>query len=187
MGVTVPDNVNVLSAEFKQHYQDLCLEIERLTRITSDLERVRMQTADSQGTPANQTVFFEIGSAFQGPWGEPESYDSCGDGEGELPFLARKYAGSIFTFQEKVPNATGFDVCRIPVPGQPKGDISIGYDLAVVPNLPSRVPEGVQTPPQKLKGGTIVMALYISKNTVVFSSVMPRLGAECPPPEPEDP
>ena len=172
MGVTVPDNVKVLTTEFKDHYQSLCLEVERLSKIATDLERIRMQTMKTPIAGFGSIRFFRITSLAACEW-TPTSYSGCGE-----PFTAHGYVGEIFQMKPG-PSGDEGNLCK-----ESGGTGAFGYDLSVIENTPCRMPDGASVFPQPLHKDRVVMGVLVAKNTVVFCSNMPRLGAECGEPTP---
>lgn len=174
MTLTTPDNINVFSQGFKDHYLSLCEEVVRFSSIAGDVERMRAKSNHPADPP--QIVFFEIlGGSGDCTW-TPTTYLGCEESGASGYFEAIEYTGTIFLMRG-APRSAGEDnlPCKIVISTE-----GVAYDLATHENHPCILPDGVSPVAQTLKRGTVVMGLMTGNNVVTFSSNMPRLGAECP-------
>ncbi len=162
MGVIIPEDIKVLSNEFKDFVVELANEINRVSEAYTDLQRVRAMSPSQGGTSGpTDFLFFQVVSASRE---EPEDI-------GE-EILAQKYVGNVF-------DSDGESVTII-------AEEVDGYDFGVVRNEPTVMPDPAQIIGQDVhEEGTIICCKhYPALNTAVFSSVRPRLQVECDNEEP---
>lgn len=162
MASTVPDEIKVLSRDFQDHYRDLCVQVDNLTSISADLQRLRVQVARGSSAPSPSVVFFRITTGVECDW-DPVEYENCGESFSGIP-----YPGQILSFSED----SGGTCMSVDGNGT-------GIDLSIAINEPCVSPDSVDFRPQNLKEGTVVMGMLVSPSKVIFCSNMPRLGVEC--------
>lgn len=158
MGIEVPTNVKVLSADFKELFVEVCVEVNRLSNLYADINRLRA-IVDRQGGGKSSTLsttkFFRVTSG----------------GTSQVVFddiAAYEYQG------------TAFDVAWQGNQLVVQNEISINaYDLAVNDNIPNTYPPGTNLVRDPLAEGTVVMCKELEGGYYVFSSVMPRFSVQC--------
>jgi hypothetical protein len=156
MGIEVPTNIKVLSNDFKELFADVCTEVNRLSNLYADLNRLRAIVDRSGGSASEVTTkFFAVSSG-----GVIGTY-------GTLPAI--KYTGSVFDVFEDGDGFSKFNVVE---------GVN-GYDLSVVDNLPLVRPAGLSLARDPLEQGTVVLAKELNSTTYMFASVMPRLSVQC--------
>ena len=156
MGIEVPTNFKVLSADFKELFIEACKEINRLSNLYADINRLRaiVDRTSQAASKQSDVAFFRIGSGG-------ETVDTIGSIE------ARVYQGQGFDLSY---DNDGFSLVN---------EISTtAYDLSVLQNNPQTHP-ATQLTPDPIESGTVVMCKVLDGGVYVFCSVMPRLSVLC--------
>lgn len=160
MGIEVPSDVRIFSSDFKDLIFEICTEVNRLSQLTADINRVRAIVDRSGGIgdgieqPPNDVSFFQIASGGSDP---VENGD----------FFVREYNGSVFRVLLEN-DALVKEVID---------DDATGYDLAIVQHDPIQHP-ATELITDPLESGMIVMCLPADSKWV-FTSIMPRLSVIC--------
>lgn len=159
MGVIIPDDIKVLSSEFKDFVTELANEVNRVSEAYVDLQRTRVLTEEGGGGGGpTDFLFYKVGV------GEPGEPEDAGGG-----FVSVKYnGGTVF-------DSTGGTVTII------AEDVE-GYDYGSVPlSIPSTMPDqaNVIGGDPLVPGVVVCCKFYPETNRAVFSSVRPRLRVEC--------
>ena len=158
MGVIVPEDIKVLSNEFKDFVKELANEVNRVSEAYADLQRVRAMSPSSGGESGPTDFLFYVVENAVDP--EPQELDG-------LFFV--KYNG-------KVVDTDGSTVTTI-------ADGVQGFDFGTVINEPTVMPPQAEIVGQDVHSlGTVIACKHYSDlNAAVFSSVRPRLQVECVP------
>lgn len=163
MGVVIPEDIKVLSTEFKDFVVELANELNRVSEAYTDLQRVRANTdSDQGGTSTPGTLLFYMVS-FDG--GSPVT-TSLGDEGFNVP--AVEYANGL-VFQ-----AIGESISIV-------AENVTGYDFGIIRNDPEQMPPQAEIVKGDFLSGATVVGCNLSNNIAYFSSVKPRLSVECRP------
>lgn len=157
MGIEVPTNFKVLSSDFKELFIEVCTEVNRLSNLYADINRLRaIVDRQSSGKAAASSVkFFRVASG----------------GTSQVVF------DDIATYEYQ---GTVFDVAWQGNQLVVQNEISINaYDLAVNDNAPNTYPPSTNLSRDPLDEGTVVMCKELEGGYYVFSSVMPRFSVQC--------
>ena len=157
MGVYIPEDIKVLSTEFKDFVVELANEVNRVSESYMDLQRVRALVAGSVGSAdVGAFAFFIVES------GGTTIKSVSGDG---ITMTYREYTGTVVEFDGIAPSRLG--------------DSVVGYDFSTQSNEPDTSPTQANIlGPDPLDEGTVVCCSFIGE-VAAFTSVMPRLSVEC--------
>tara|TARA_R100001163_G_scaffold61650_1_gene51798 strand:- start:155 stop:853 length:699 start_codon:yes stop_codon:yes gene_type:complete len=192
MPVIPPKTLKVLAnQEFKDLIFGLCEEIAHLSKLSSDLERVRsIINTNSAKKSVSNMGFFKIIDPPSGNFEESKRVISA-EGSG-LEIDGHIYQGKFFKLTPYVEdddkpdgyvpfkNAMGGDYEKDPrvVVGQATN--MVGVDLWSKENRPLIKPDqAIITSSRLLEVGTFVMAQKLSENICAFTSCNPRLNVLC--------
>ena len=155
MGIEVPSSVRVYSKDFRELFIEVCTEINRLSSLYQDINRLRaiVDRSGGAGGEAQELLFFEVSGGG--------NLGTNGD------FQVKTYTGNVFTI------ALVEDELRRSVIGEGVQ----GYDLSVEENIPIQQP-AVTLIADPLVQGTVVQCVDIG-GAYVFASVMPRFSVVC--------
>ena len=165
MGVVIPDDIRVLSSEFKDFVLELASEINRVSEAYADLQRVRANT-DGIGTGGGgqaELLFYKVNSDGGTPTDEEVSVSG---GIGSTISTKVYSGGTVFSFDGSAATVVASNVD--------------GYDFGMQRNDPITIPpqaEILQGDP--LEGGTVILCTLVNATTAAFSSVKPRLSVDC--------
>ena len=174
MSVETPNDINVSSRDFKRLFYDVCIEVNRLSNLYADLNRLRAVVDRSGSAAGSPARIFEI---------------TGGGTEIEMDgFRAKEYTGVVFDLVFGDPpdppkdGGAGFNRGTQILKRSAEQD-AVGYDVYNKKNEPLEHPAKTLTE-DPLEVGTMVLctAVLNKENNYVFSSVLPRLSVECPDP-----
>ena len=177
----------------------MCDEINKLSTMSQDIDRaLRVINTMGQGSQGDEIVFARIigngtvgyGSGCATPC---DDCDQCGGNVGEAktyPITWQKFNASEMAIPSGFdPNEEQYEIDPV------EQGVGVGLDLHWNLNCPCEQPEGIEIFPQTLTIGTKVMGQLLrgaapddgkdsegnpnTKDVVLFSSVMPRLGVRC--------
>ena len=156
MGVIIPEDIKVLSNEFKDFVVELANELNRVSEAYTDLQRVRAISPSQESASGPTDFLFYVVEAAVDP--EPEELDGL---------LFVKYTGQVV-------DTDGSSVTTI-------AQNVDGFDFGVVTNEPTVKPAPAEIVGQDVHSlGTVICCKhYPELNAAVFSSVRPRLQVEC--------
>lgn len=173
MSVETPNDINVLSRDFKRLFYEVCVEVNRLSNLYADLNRLRAivdRSGSAQGSPARVFEITGGGTEIQM------------DG-----FRAKEYTGVVFDliFGDPPDDGGGDGGAAFRMGSQilkrSAEQDAVGYDVYNKKNEPQEHPakELIEDP---LETGTMVLctAVLNKENNYVFSSVLPRFSVVCP-------
>lgn len=156
MGIEIPTNIKVLSPDFKELFTEVCTEVNRLSNLYADINRLRalVDRADPKQGGSSSVKFFEVISGG----GSIVAFDDI---------AVYEYFGKVFDLVWQ-----GGQLAK-------QNEIEINaYDIAITENRPLSHPAGSLTR-DPLEKGTRVMCKELDGGYYVFSSVMPRFTVTC--------
>lgn len=163
MGVVIPDDIRVLSSEFKDFVLELANEINRVSEAYADLQRVRPNTdgIGAGGTTTTPLLFYQVNPSG----GEPTLGSIDGGATGSIGCMTYT-GGTVFSSDGDAATVVATDVR--------------GIDFGVVSNPPQTIPPSAEIlGGDPLQGLTVVACTLVNPTTAVFSSVKPRLSVDC--------
>jgi len=192
MPVIPPKTLKVLAdQDFKDLIFSLCEEIAHLSKLSSDLERVRsIINTNSAKKSVSNMGFFKIIDLPEGNFETAKRVISAGGSGIEID--GHIYQGKFFTLTPSEEdddglnrygsskNSLGGDYEKDPKVIASQTTNMVGVDLWSKQNDPTIKPEQAQIISAKLLSvGTFVMAQKLSENLCAFSSCNPRLNVDC--------
>ena len=173
MALVVPQSLKVFAdQEFKDLIQDMVDEIQRVSKLAMDLERVRAMAVQASRAAGQTNVgFFKITQAQSG---FVEDLMSEYDIEGAcVSFNGALYRGTYFEFQ------TADDLNNFGVPINCVSNI-FGIDIWGSLDLPNDLPDHINVEGHMpLAVGTTITAQKVAENVCYFSAGYPRVVAQC--------
>jgi len=168
MGLLPPDKIKPFSKEFAEVFQTMITEINRLSEVYQDIERMRKQVFEPLRTGGDNICIFMV--TEQGGIGDCVGGTKASQGSGPwwYPGLIYEYdASSIQEDKEDPPVHIG------------EPEFGIGWDFVGSYCPPVEYPDGAQIKFNCLCEGVRLLAKRLDETTCIFSSALPRLGVVC--------
>ncbi len=186
MPVIPPKTLKVLAdQDFKDLIFSLCEEIAHLSKLSSDLERVRSIINTNSAKKAGSNIgFFKITDVPAGNFGSAKKIVTSENSPIEIQghiYQGKFFTCTPYTEEDEDPKGYGGDE----IEQDPKittGQVldMTGIDTWSKRNDPIIIPEQAEIiNARTLNLGTILMAQKLTENLCVFSSCNPRLNVDC--------